>query len=407
MSGARSAGLIRKARSRAILAVRRSRLFPTTIPDKLGDDDRLAGTSLPEKVLVYFPDTAESLYQIEPWYAPLRALHAELPVVVVCQDSRTAARIRRDSGLTVLTIARYGRLDDLLARSDVRLALYVNHSPRNFECLRFTSLTHIYLGHGDSDKAVSASNQVKAYDFCFVAGQAAVNRIAEHVRRYDATGRCVLIGQPQLDGVGLLPVAPAPIEAPLPPARPRVLYAPTWEGAQPSVAYSSLASHARAMITALLDVGYAVTYRPHPLSGVTSGEYAGADAWIRRTLTEAAGDHRIDVGNPLAQSFDDAHLLISDVSGVALNWLPSGKPLIITTPATVAAEESSTGLTAVVPRLAVADLPQVAELVRRQLADDPDRAQRLKLIDHYFSETTDGAATATFVAECQRFAGER
>lgn len=406
MSGARSTGLVRKARSRAILAVRRSRLFPTTIPDKLGDDDRLAGATLTEKVLVYFPDTAESLYQIEPWYAPLRALDAELPVVVVCQDSRTAARIRRDSGLTVLTIARYGRLDDVLARSDVRLALYVNHSPRNFECLRFTSLTHIYLGHGDSDKAVSASNQIKAYDYCFVAGQAAVDRIAEHVRRYDAAARCVLIGQPQLDGEGVLPAIAPPTEAPPAPARPRVLYAPTWEGAQPSVAYSSLASHSRALITALMSAGYAVTYRPHPLSGVTSGEYAGADAWIRTTLSEAGGDHRVDVANPLGESFNDADLLISDVSGVVLNWLPSGKPLIITVPATPAAEETATGLTAVAPRLAVADLPRVAELVRTQLADDPDRAQRLKLIDRYFSETTDGAATAAFVAACRRLAEE-
>jgi len=98
--------------------------------------------------------------------------------------------------------------------------------------------------------------------------------------------------------------------------------------------------------------------------------------------------------------------LISDVSGVVLNWLPSGKPLMITVPATAAAEETDTGLTAVAPRLAVADLPRVAELVRTQLADDAGRAQRLKLIDHYFSQTTDGAATAAFVAACRRLAAE-
>src|SRR5699024_8765545 len=106
----------------------------------------------------------ESLYQLLPWLPAFEALDAQQRVVVICQDSRTAAKIRAASKLDVLTIARYGRLDDILSRSRVGLALYVGHSPRNFDCLRFTDMTHVYLGHGDSDKAVSASNQVKAYD---------------------------------------------------------------------------------------------------------------------------------------------------------------------------------------------------------------------------------------------------
>ena len=110
-------------------------------------------------------------------------------------------------------MARYGRLDDLLSRSEVAVVLYVNHSSRNFECLRFTEVVHVYLGHGDSDKGVSASNQVKAYDYCFVAGEVAVARIAAHVRRFDAALRCLRIGQPQLDGTGLLPTKP-PTAAP-------------------------------------------------------------------------------------------------------------------------------------------------------------------------------------------------
>ena len=183
---ARSTGTLRRLRSLLVHQVRSSRFFPTTIPDRLGDDDVLAGGRLDERVIVYFPDTAESLYQLQPWLPALEALHQRFPVVVICQDSRTAAAIRRTSRLRVLTVARYGRLDDLLSRSEVAVVLYVNHSSRNFECLRFTEVVHVYLGHGDSDKGVSASNQVKAYDYCFVAGEVAVARIAAHVRRFDA-----------------------------------------------------------------------------------------------------------------------------------------------------------------------------------------------------------------------------
>lgn len=370
---------------------RRSRFFPVTIPDKLGQDDELAGKSLPHRVVVFFPDTLESLYQLRPWLPALEALDARARTVVVCQDSRTARAVREASSLDVLTIARYGRMDDLLAHSDVRLALYVNHSSRNFENLRFTSLVHVYLGHGESDKGVSASNQVKAYDYCFVAGRAAVERFLAHVPRYDAEARCVLTGQPQLDSSGLLTLPPR-----TPGARTTVLYAPTWEGAQPSVAYSSVVSHGAALVRSLLaDSRYDVVYRPHPLTGVTSGEYGAADAEIRALVTEAGGAHRVDTTPDLAAAFARADVLVCDVSGVALNWLPTGRPFLITRP----------GGDAVIPEPAPMCAPERmldatedgATAVARILADaDVDAAQAL--VEHYLSDVTPGRATERFVA---------
>ena len=115
------------------------------------------------------------------------------------QDSRAARLVRQELDLPAVVIAHYGRLDELLSRSDVKLALYVNHNPQNFAALRFTSLAHVYLTHGDSDKGVSVSNQSKAYDFIFVPGQAAVDRIQAYTMFYDAAPHCVLIGCPQLD----------------------------------------------------------------------------------------------------------------------------------------------------------------------------------------------------------------
>lgn len=405
MNGARSSGLARAAQRRLVHAARRSRFFPVTIPDRLGEDDALAGSRLPESVLVYFSDTQESLYQIDQWYPALEAVHRVLPVVVVCQDSRTAARIRAEISPRVLTIARYGRLDDLLSHSDVRIALYVNHTPRNFECLRFTSPTHVYLGHGDSDKGVSASNQVKAYDYCFVAGRAAIDRIKAHVPRYDADSRCVAIGQPQLDGTGLLPAEPIDPQQAIPvPAHPRVLYAPTWEGAQPSVAYSSVLAHGPELVRSLLrDGGLAITYRPHPLIGVTSGDYAGADREIRRLLEASGGnDHRVDVDVPLAASFRDAHLLVTDISGVPISWLPTGRALSVLPPALGIPLGGSTDLGPF-----MVDPPadgSWATLVRDVLAAQTVPASRLAAASYYLSEGTDLAATARLIEALRRVA---
>ena len=370
---------------------RRSRFFPVTIPDRLGDDDRLAGVTLPHSVMVFFPDTQESLYQIRPWLRAFEALDAEERTVVVCQDSRTAQRLREESTLDVITVARYGRMDDLLSRGNLRLALYVNHSPRNFENLRFTSLTHVYLGHGDSDKGVSASNQVKAYDFCFVAGQAAVDRLALHVPRYDAEARCVVIGQPQLDSSGLLTLPPRPESG-----RTTVLYAPTWEGAQPSVAYSSVVSHGRALVRALLDDGsFDVIYRPHPLTGVTSGEYAAADAEIRAMVTDAPGAHRVDTGGDLADAFSESDCLVCDISGVALNWLPTGRPLVVTEPASEAAPLGASLLNHVMT-LAASKCKDVASALARAESSPVPR----EVVEYYMGPVVPGGATAAFVAAC-------
>ena len=153
-----------------------------------------------QQVMVYFPTAKDSLYQLRPWYHALKALNAVHPIVCVFKDSRTAKVVRKETDFDCVTLARYGQLDEILALSEIKLALYVNHDPVNFESLRFSSMVHVYLGHGDSDKGVSVSNQVKAYDLCFLAGQAALDRTLSAVMLYDAEARSVLIGQPQLDG---------------------------------------------------------------------------------------------------------------------------------------------------------------------------------------------------------------
>lgn len=373
-------GAVQRLRIWAIGRLRRSRFLPSGMPDKLTDEARL-GRPFTQQIMLYFPTTLDSVYQLRPWYHALKALDAVHPVVAVFKDSRTARVVRGETGLDCVTLARYGQLDEILSLSDVKLALYVNHDPINFESLRFTSLVHVYVGHGDSDKGVSVSNQVKAYDLCFVAGQAALDRTATAVMLYDAAARSVLIGQPQLDG--------GPVVTPrVDPARPTVLYAPTWEASQPSVSYGSLESHGVALMRALTGT-YRVIYRPHPLNGVIRPSYAAADAAVRELAD------RVDTDVPIEQSFADADLLVTDISAVTLSWLPTGKPMLVTTPS-VAYPPSV--LMDVVPQLAPG--ADVATLVAEQLSTDPARSARAALIEHYLGDPTPGVATARFIAAC-------
>lgn len=373
-------GFVHRLRLWAIGRLRRSRFLPSGMPDKLTDEDRL-GRPFEQQIMLYFPTTLDSLYQLRPWYHALKAVDASHRIVAVFKDSRTARVVRDETGFDCVTLARYGQLDEILDLSDVKLALYVNHDPINFESLRFTSIVHIYLGHGDSDKGVSVSNQVKAYDLCFLAGQAALDRTASAVMLYDAAARSVLIGQPQLDGATTARPSPDP-------TRKTVLYAPTWEASQPSVSYGSLETHGAAIMTALSGT-YRVIYRPHPLNGVIRASYAAADAAVRELAD------RVDTAVPLEQSFADADLLITDVSAVTLNWLPTGKPLLVTTP-TVPYPPSA--LMDVVPQLTPAD--DIAEIVAEHLTADPTASARHDLIEYYLGDPTPGVATSRFIAAC-------
>src|SRR5699024_924460 len=77
-------------------------------------------------------------------------------------------------------IALDATLDAITLRGGTKLVLYVNYNPLNTAALRSRSAIHVSLLHGDSDKIVSVSNQVKAYDYSFVAGQAAIDRLERY-----------------------------------------------------------------------------------------------------------------------------------------------------------------------------------------------------------------------------------
>ena len=185
---------------------------------------------------------------------------------------------------------------------------------------------HIQIGHGESDKGGSVSNQHKAYDLTFVGGDAGRDRLQRALRGFDAETRTVGIGRPQLDHD--YPGAPDWAEG----TGLRVWYAPTWEGDRPSIAYGSLASHGVAIVDALLaDEEVRVIYRPHPRTGRASAEHARADKIIRSRLAAAGDRHLVDEGEYGWQwAFADA--CVTDISAVAYDWLATGKPLVITEP---------------------------------------------------------------------------
>ncbi len=364
--------------------IRRSRYFPEASLNRVADADRL-DDPIRAAVIVWFPTALDSIYQLRPWYHSLEQLHRAHRVLVICRDSRVSARIRAESSLDAISLETSAQLDPLLESSPAKVALYINLDPLDFDCLRFRSLAHVYVGHGDSDKKVFASNQVKAFDRYFVAGEAAVERLAADLMFYDASLHAVAIGQPQLDGAGLEWAVPTPG------ARARVVYAPTWEGAHPSVSYSSVISHGEAIVTSLLGAGHEVVYRPHPFTGREDPAFKQADLHLRK-LVEGSG-HTVDTSPDLRVAFEGASALVTDVSAVVSYWLPSRRPVLVTVPAMTDAAPGT--LATRLPRLAVNDAGRTADRIAGLVSDPPDLSTEIAA---HLGDLTPGAATTAFLA---------
>jgi hypothetical protein len=397
---ARGNALKRRVRSLGGKVLRRFRLLPGGMPDGIGDDAALADRTLDGEVIVYFPDTLDSLYQLQSWYGPLRELHRVQGVTVVCMDSRTAGVIRAELEVPVVTIALDATLDAIILRSGTKLVLYVNYNPLNTAALRSRSAIHVSLLHGDSDKVVSVSNQIKAYDYSFVAGQAAIDRLERHTTLFDAPARCIPVGRPSRD-TDHIEVQPRTS------SRPTVLYAPTWEGGQASAAYSSLLSHGVEAVHSLLLADLDVIYRPHPLTGVRVPAYGEADGKLREMLADAGERALVSTDRSLQQDFADSDLILCDVSAVSGDWLPTGKPMIITRSADPASRDAGTELLHLVPRLDASEARTAGAMATGILAHDPLHEERIELIEYYLGDISPGASLQRFLDACRHLSARR
>lgn len=353
---------------------------------------------LPERhfrAAVYFSDDLINTYQIEQWYEPLTRLAASAPLAVITRDIRMTRHLLEHCPLPVLYAQDIADVERWLNRQDIRAVFYVNQNNKNFPMLRFREPAHVFLSHGESDKDYMASNQLKAYDYTFIAGPAARERLRRRLIDYDVDARTFEVGRPQTD------IADPPPSLPQD-GRTLVIYAPTWEGDRPSMTYSSLVSHGAAVIDALTsDRRFRVVYRPHPRTGVADRRYRSAHLALQRAIQQAnAADqgahHLVDTRSRFGWHLSAGDVLIADISAVAYDWLATGKALVLTEPSTRHAVVDTQGLAARFPTLAAGEARNTVAAIERARVQAGEDAY-LSLVRHYFGDTAPGASTQRFL----------
>ena len=263
-------------------------------------------------------------YQLEMWLPELEKLGSDF--VVVVRNVSSFPEVARLTTRPVLLRKTHAHLDSVIVPT-LKAAFYVNNAIRNAHMVRFTELWHVQLNHGESDKAPSYNQTLRGYDRNFVAGQAAVDRFAQHgIETWP--DYLQVIGRPQSSAVDSAHAGALQ-------TRRRVLYAPTWAGFQADSAYSSL-PFGVTIVRELLARDCDVIFRPHP--------YTDRDPSLRQRAREiqqllesdtASSDHRhlwgraAEVDMSLSECFNESDALISDVSSVVPEYLASGKPFAI------------------------------------------------------------------------------
>ncbi len=348
--------------------------------------------------LFYFPDTVSKIYQIEQWLPVIAAHSGDLNFGIVTRArSSWTALMGMDLPAPSFLAVAFPSLMDLYRVLEPKAIIYPNNGLRNFQSLVWADATHIHVNHGESDKVSMVSNQAKAYDRVFVAGEAAIRRHRAALVELDES-TLVRVGRPQLD------LDPAPT---LPPSTRRtVLYAPTWEGEDEMNNFTSLDEYGRSLIDALLAIpDVRVIYKPHPrvvLSAVPA--IAAAHAQIVARISAAAtadpsAGHRYEAAGDILALFPRVDLLVSDVSSVGLDFLYSRveAPIVLTDRRTDRA-----GLLREAPIAAAAHVIDASSVgtagadIAALLDQDRFAAPRARLRAFYFDDAAPGDSTRKF-----------
>lgn len=363
---------------------------------------------LDASILAYFADDTTRTYQLVQWLPVLEQLAEHQPVGFVARDPEAAALLRKRTSLPVVLAESFPELTELYAVVDPKVVLYVNNSMLNFQSLLHGRALHVHVNHGESDKQSMASNNAKAYDRVFVAGEAAVQRHVAGLLELD-TRRLVRVGRPQLD------LQREPLLEPS--SRRTVLYAPTWEGDAEYNDYTSVDTIGPDVVRAVLAVpGVRLVYKPHP-KVVTSETPAVRDGHrtILALLDEAArrdpeAGHVAVLAGDILALMPDCDAMVTDVSSVGLDWLylRTERPIFITD-----RHHDAERLRQEVPVSRCADVldsvdvPALTELVAARLDHDEHHLARVAMRHHYFDDLQVGDSTLRFLDAVAELAARR
>ena len=348
-------------------------------------------------VAVYFPDNIAKVYQLTQWLPVLENHPDDLTVGIILRNTTVFNSLKGATKLPIALVPTFAQLMELYRVSSFDGVIYVNNGVGNFQSLSVPELAHIHVNHGESDKICMVSNQVKAYDRVFVAGEAAVQRHRAALSEFNED-LLVRVGRPQLDET---PKASIPEST-----RRTILYAPTWAGEDEANNYTSMEKMGEAIIAAALKQdNVRVIYKPHPrVPGSTDPRIVAQHDAIIKLISKAqksdpSGGHAYLISNDILSLYPRTDLLITDVSSVGLDflYLRPEAPIILTDRRNDrAALNRDAPISMATPVLNDDTISDAPDIIRDVLDNDQNADKRHTLRTFYFDHVEAGQSSPRF-----------
>ena len=368
------------------------------------------GRYIRAEVIAYFGDPVSKFYQLEQWIPVLEELNQTHKVAIVLRRPSSLLKAREATQLPLVLKRRFDPLHDFYRANDFKLALYVNNGMTNFQSLGYAPMVHVHVNHGESDKLSMVSNQAKAYDRVFVAGQAAVDRHHKALLDFDDR-KLVRVGRPQLDVQRISELSSSTART--------VMYAPTWEGENESNNYTSVDRFGPKIVETILGFeNTRLVYKPHPrVETSKDSDVLAANGLIHELINranESIADeelqHQIMMQGEVLAMFSAVDALITDVSSVGLDflYLRPDRPLILTDRRNNPyALNCDAPISRATPIIDDSTVPTLTSFLTDALTHDTSAEIRDQLRTYYFGAGDTGTSTRRFVQEITSLIDER
>lgn len=289
---------------------------------------------------------------------------------------------------------------------ELKAVFYVSNTGNVIHFVRLNHLSHVFLGHGDSDKAASCHRFFRIYDEVWTAGQAHIDRFAAAGFRTDSIDFRI-IGRPGMKGA---------LENSGSGDHAQFLYLPTWEGYQDSQNYSSLPIGADILRAVQSVTNLRPRVKFHPLAGTQSSEPIYQESTLETAFTS-----RLGVAAPLADASEAAPVLevfprsmsvsdcvqgaaflISDISSVISDFLITLRPIFLFQPRAFDIKMSSSQIPYETYAYQFSTPEQLRDLIEQVIVrgEDPLAAGRLEALAYFVD--VEATSQDRFVHEARR-----
>ncbi len=316
------------------------------------------------KAVMHLSGLENVAYQGNMWIPVLERLSTRCAIVI--RERRIADQLDPTT-LPIYFLDKQADLD-LLEQAGVRTVLYPGNAQKNAQLLRFFKMSHFFINHGESDKAVNQSKFLMAYDKLLVAGPLAEKRLRAAglpIRN----GQVEHVGRPQVELALERRNSSSQIRT--------VLYAPTWEGFNSNANYTSVGPYGLAMLETLKASGkFRILFKPHPYTGHEESGAVRNHLEKMKSLADGENFMLYDTKKPIFELMNDSDILITDVSSVLNDYLYTLKPMIITNPRGDTHAKLEHRYPSSVACYKLDDPAEVLELIALAGSDDPLAAAR-------------------------------